>query len=331
MPYQNDLMSLADVVSPAYAAGHAMTQEDLANQQEQIKTQVARGQAPAEIARPGLQNLFTQAQTGAEQGIAQQQQAKGQEAQALLPGQIKTGQATSETQYGAQKLQQFQQMGMIANQAAGMMDNVPEAARPAAMAQLAQKYGIDPKALGPLADGNPDNLRNFSQKLIQGSQDYQTKYMQEQSATERTGIQSQGRVQAADIAAEARRQVAETQAAMRQAIAPLGALQQQIYAKVANGTATPAERQALDSMNQVQQLTRQGSPFQAGITGTNVQPNVPAVPNTTPQQQQPSAGPTTGPATEQLAKQHWGSYEPDKYDYGINPNTGNYARRLKGQ
>ena len=83
MPYQNDLMSLADVVSPAYAAGQGMQQEDLANQKQQLENERFAGQNPAEIAKPGLQNLFTQAQTGAEQGIAQQQQAKGTEAQAL--------------------------------------------------------------------------------------------------------------------------------------------------------------------------------------------------------------------------------------------------------
>lgn len=327
MPYQNDLMSLADIVSPAYAAGQGMQQEDLANQKQQLENERYAGQNPAEIAAPGLKNLFQQQQTATQTGLAQQAQAKGTEEQALLPGTIKAGQAGLETKYGAEKIQQFQQMGMIANQAAGMMDNVPEAARPAAMAQLAQKYGIDPQALGPLANGNPDNLRNFSQKLIQGSQEYQTKYMEQQAATERTGMAVSGRQQAAEISADARRAVADIQRQTREAIAPLGALQQQLYAKVASGTATDSDRATLNSINQVQQLTRQGSPFQAGITGTNVQANVPAVPNTTPQQA-PTNVPNNSPAMQQAAQAIWPNDDPGKYDYRIGPD-GNIQRKAK--
>jgi len=169
---------------------------------------------------------------------------------------------------------------------AGYLDNVPGPARAAEMQRMLTSQGIDPSQLGSLANGDPDQLRQFSQKMIQSSASYQQELMKQGQETERaTGvanITASGRQQAAEISADARRAVADSQAQVKKATAGLGALQQQLYAKVANGTATPAERQALDSMNQVQQLTRQGQPFTSAITGTNVPSNVPGVPNTTP-------------------------------------------------
>lgn len=328
MPYQNDMMSLADIVGPATAAGQAMTQDDLENQKNQIANQVAAGQAPAEIARPGLQNMFTQAQTGAEQGVAQQQQAKGSLDQALLPGGIKAGQAENETKYGAQKIQQFGQMGAIANQAAGLMDNVPPAARPAAMNQLAQKYGIDPQALGPLANGDPDMLRNFGQKLIQSSSDYQTKLMEGQ-------VRNQGASDVEAQRAQSAQGVAQTMAGSRLGVAQTNAAARmsgvqnvigQLTQKVAAGTATPEERQALDYANRTLQMQRSGNPFAAQLTGTDVQGNVPQVPGgNTPQQPQV---PNNAPAMQQAAHAIWPNDDPSKYDYRMGPD-GNLQRKAK--
>jgi hypothetical protein len=328
MPYQNDLMSLADVVSPAYAAGQGMQQEDLENQSKQLANERYAGQNPAEIARPGLQNMFTQAQTGAEQGVAAQQQAKGTLDQSLLPGQIKTGQAENETKYGAQKLQQFGQMGQIANQAAGLMDNIPEAARPAAMQQLAQKYGIDPQALGPLANGDPDMLRNFGQKLIQSSADYQTKLMQEQihgqTAENVANISGSARVAGAEASANARVQAANITAQMRQ--------QQQTAEQAA---VAAAKRGDTASANAYSQLAMNLKQAQAGITsqlvmGQNIPtPNFPTQGNTGggQQQQPPKINPTT-PAAQQLAKSIWPNDDPSKYEYQYGPDGVPTARRL---
>ena len=259
MPYQNDLMSLADVVSPAYAAGQGMTQEDLANQKTQLENERYAGQNPAEIARPGLQNLFTQAQTAGQQGIAQQEQAKGTEAQALLPGKIATGQAANVTQYNAQQIQQFGQLGQIAGQVASRMDNIPEAARPAEMQRMAQMYGVDPQKIGPLMDGDPAKLRLFRDQMIQGTQAWQEKQLESQTRLGVAGTEATAKTGAAEIQAGARRYASDNAVRIKQlsenidqTIASLG---RKIAAAGTN--ADPNDQALMKTLQQQQILARQ--------------------------------------------------------------------------
>lgn len=307
MPYQNDMMSLADVVGPATAAGQAMTQDDLQNQKEQMANQVYQQQMPALGAEPGLKNLFTQAQTGAESGIAAQQQAEGQKAQALLPGGIQAGQAENQTKYNAQKLQQFGQMGQIAGQIAGMMDNIPEAARPAAMNELAQKYGINPADLGPLANGDPDQLRQFSQKVIQGTAQYQqsigeinAKGVQQQINTQ---LENQGRLANTEAIVGGRTQVANINSQTKLMLQKTDNIIASLTAKQAAGTLTQQEAMTLNQARQAQQLVRT-NPFinnmlQDQSQGTpNQMPQATAGPNSAPTTQAPAAAPQGGNAVE---------------------------------
>src|SRR5579864_2407448 len=247
MPYVNDMQTLANVVGSGAAAQQMGIQDELSNQKQQLENERYAGQNPAEIARPGLQNLFTQAQTGAETGVAQQEQAKGAEVQALLPGNIKAGQAELGTKYNAAQVQQFGQMGQMAGQVAGMMDNIPPAARPAAMNQIAQQYGIDPQKLGPLMSGDPDQLRNFYQKMVQSSQQYQEKMMEEQTRGQYqesvAGITGQAHLAATQELTRGREAVAQTNAETKKALAPLTAVIGELTAKAAAGTATPQEKQ----------------------------------------------------------------------------------------
>src|ERR1700743_584945 len=133
MPYQNDMATLAQIVGGGGAAQQAGMQDDLENQKQMLANQVAQGTQAADIAKPYLNNMFTGQQIGAEQGIAQQQLAKGAEDQALLPGNIALGQAKNATGVDAAKIQRFQQVGQLAGQVAGLMDGIPGPARPAAM------------------------------------------------------------------------------------------------------------------------------------------------------------------------------------------------------
>lgn len=270
MPYQNDTATLASIVSPAYAGGQAMEQADLENQANQIKNQVSQGTMAADIAKPGLQNMFTQAQTNAEQGLAKSQNAKGDVDQALTPGNIQLGQAKNQTQISSEKLQQFQQMGTIANQAAGIMDGIPPAARPAAMQQLAQKYGVDPEALGPLAGGDPDQLRKFSQGLIQGTSDYTTKLMQAQQhnigAANVADIQGSSRVAGAVASANARIEAANIVANQRK--------QQQTFEQAAVQAYNAGHKDIGDAYTQAAQNLKQA---QAGITAQLVGQQLPNI------------------------------------------------------
>ena len=292
------MSTLASIVGGGAAAQQAGIQDDLENQANLMKNQVSQGTMAADIAKPGLQNLFTQAQTDTQQGLAQQQQAKGAEDQALVPSNIALGLSKNETQISSDKLQRMQQMGQIANQAASYMDNVPPAARPAAMNGLAQKFGIDVSQLGPLASGDPDQLRQFSHSLIQGTADYQTKMNEQElrnkgeetveaqraaSSLANTKELVGGRTAVAGINADAR---------LKNVQAVIG----QLTLKVANGTATDSDRAALKYANDTQQLIRSGNPMASQLLGIDTQGNTPGVPQGGPQVPNTNPNAQTPPA-----------------------------------
>src|SRR5712664_3268678 len=178
MPYQNDLSTLADVISPAYAAQQAGIQNDQANQEQAMKNQVYQQQMPALEKQPGLENVFKQAQTGLTQGQGMAAQATGLKDLATLPSGIQAGVAGNQAQLTADHAKQLGSLGQMAGQVAGIMDGVPQAARPAMMQQILKSNNIDPQSMGPLLSGDPDMLRQVSQKMIGMSSDFQTKSME---------------------------------------------------------------------------------------------------------------------------------------------------------
>lgn len=291
MPYQNDMSTLADVVSPAYAAQQMGIQNDTSNAQSQLDLAIKQGQAPALMQSPGLENMYKQAQTGYEQGLGMAAQAKGIGDLALLPGNIQVGQQENQVKISAAQNQKMGQLGQMAGQVASILDGVPAPARPAAFAQIMQNAGIDPRQLGPLASGDPDQLRAISQKMIQTSAQYQTEIgkVQAQGQNERDVANIHGQFGLAQTQAlvEGRKDVAQTNAQARMA-----GIQQvigKLTEKVANGTATEADRQALAYANQTQQMIRSGNPMASQLLGINTESNVPqvpgqpSVPNTSPQ------------------------------------------------
>jgi hypothetical protein len=283
MPYVNDAQTLADVVGPASAADALQTQQAQAQQEMAIKNQVAAGQAPADIQRPGLQNALTQAQTYGQQGLGLQANAKGLADMYAAPSAAQAQVAGNQASMTADQAKKIGSLGQLAGQVAGQMDNVPPPARQAAMAQILQANNIDPSQLGPLASGDPDMLRQFSQKAIQASSDFQTKMaVGQQEITGRENIASteaSSRQGVADTLSQGRQAVAQTNAAVREKMAPVQAIVGQLTAKAAAGTATPQELAILKWAQDSQQLIKNGNPFQSGITGTNTQSNVPDVPN----------------------------------------------------
>lgn len=291
MPYQNDMSTLADVVGPAYAAQQMGVQNDMANQEAQTKLGILQQQAPALAQQPGLENLYKQAQTGYEQGLGMQSQAKGIENMALLPSNIQVGQGENQLKLTQAHVGQLQQLGTMVGQVAGVMDTIPEAARPAAMMHILQQNNIDPQTVGPLVSGDPEMLRHTSQQMIQASSQFQQMLAEQgikgqterdvanihgQYGLENTKLLTQGRENVAGINAQAR------MAGIQQVIG-------QLTKKVADGTATEADRKALAYANETQQMIRSGNPMASQLLGINTQSNVPgvpgqpAVPNTAPQ------------------------------------------------
>lgn len=300
MPYMNDLETMAKVVSPVDAAVQSGIQNAQSNQEQDIKNQIAQQTMPAEIAKPGLANQFTQAQTGVEQSIGMGNNIKNLESYKEMPGEIGAVNASNQLKMTQDQAQGLSTIGQIAGQLASVMDGVPPPARPAAMQQFLQTHHIDPAQLGPLASGDPDMLRQVSQKMIQTSSDYLTKQMTEEKHNEGSLAvakeEGQSRENVAAKITAGREAVANTNAEVKRQLAPLQAVIGQLTAKAANGTATPQELAILKWAQQSQQLIRSGDPFQAGITGTNVNSNVPNVPNV-PGAPAPTTTPTTTAAT----------------------------------
>ena len=195
--YVNDAQTLADVVGPAAAANQMQTQNAAANVQQDIANQVAQGTMAADIQKPELANLFTQAQTNNENAVGLQNAVKGLTDQAEMPSAIQAGVAGNQAKVTADQVSKMNSLGQMMGQVAGVMDQVPPPARQAAMLQLLQQNNIDPQAVGPLVSGDPDMLRGASQKMIQASADYQTKLMSEgmrsQTETDVAGINAASR------------------------------------------------------------------------------------------------------------------------------------------
>lgn len=309
MPYVNDAATAADVISPAYAAGQIGIQNDLANQKEQMANDVYQQQMPALAQEPGLRNLFTQAQTGVQQGLGQQAQAKGIVDQALVPASIAAGKAGAElkmTQDQAQKLATF---GQLAGQVAGLMDSVPPPARPAAMQRLLQQNGIDPQQLGPLANGDPDMLRQASQRMIQMGSDYQTSLMKEnvrgQTARDVAETTSSGRLQQAIVTAQARESVANIQAKVKQQLASIEQGIQQLTSRIGTPQEQPGDRERLQFLSQQAITTRQfGAETTRALIGMGTYPGSGIQGEGPPTLNIPQGGGTSAPAQSQNTKQY---------------------------
>lgn len=329
MPYVNDMQTLADIVGGPTAAAQMQTQNDAANQEQAIKNQVAQAQAPAMGQQQAIANQETQARTGVFNQQAQGQQLTNQATQATQPGAIAATNAGNSAAMTADQAKKLGTYGQIAGQVAGMMDNVPPAARPAAMQQMLSQYGVDPKMLGPLANGDPDALRNFSQKAIQASSGFQTTMaeaaLKGQNQLAVAGQEGKDRLAATQALVGGREQVAQTSAAAK--TQTLNSVQAGLEAKVANGTATPQE---ISSLNQLRQLVQMGkvNPMIAQMLNqSNAPATVPQVPQAGGGQQSPQSLPTAG-AVLQAAKQAWPNDDPSKYDYRQGPD-GTLQRKAK--
>lgn len=313
--YQNDAQTLAQLVGPAYAAQQAGMQS--ANQQEQ--EQLANQKLSAELPYAGPQ-------AAAETALKQNQGALyGTEAQkgnlanlfteATQPGTIKATNAGSNVKYTAAQAESIGQVGQIAGQLAGVLDNVDPQQREQFMTNYLSSKGLNPSDFGPLASGDPDQLRNFSQKAIQASAPYQQELMKQGAETERAtgvaGIQANARVTGAEATANARVQAAQISAQMRQQ------MQTAEQASVA-----AAKRGDTAMANQYAQLAQNLRQAQAGITGALVgQPLPQAFPGQAPGAPAPQPGATpqqpTAPASD------------GQYEYRIGPDGSVQRRALQ--
>ena len=223
MPYQNDMSTLADVVSPVYAATQAGISNDQANQEEMAKAAVAQATVPAEIQKPYLANIFSAAQGAGEQGVAAQERAKGAIAQALVPTEIGAGQAAGQTKITQAHVEQLQNLGQVVGQLDQSLQGMPDAARPSAVAQFLDSNAVQDPGIRQLminAASQPGGLQQISQGLFNASNTARQASLAEnirggyQLGTAQIG--AQGRLASAEATANARVQAANVMAQMRQ-------------------------------------------------------------------------------------------------------------------
>lgn len=292
MPYTNDMQTMAQLISPVDAAVQMGIQNQQANEAQGIQNLVAAGQAPAKIQQPGLQNLFTQAQTAASDASTQGKTLENIGTAGTLGSTINVTNAGNQLKITQDQAQKLQTLGQMAGQIAGYMDNIPEPARPAMMQQIAQQYGLNLSQMPGVADGNPDTLRTVSQKMIQMSAPYQTEMakLESQGNTARdvATIQGNSRVTAAETTAQARLAVAQVQRQMHE--------QQQTAEQAAIAAAKRGDTASYKAYAQLAQNLKQA---QAGITsqlvtGQNIP--VPDLPQGGPTNVEPASAGGAGAA-----------------------------------
>jgi hypothetical protein len=302
MPYQNDMSTMADIIGPAYAAQQAGIQNDASNQEQQIKNQVAAANAPAAGQEAGLKNLFTQAQTAQQQANTQGTTLENIGKAGTLGSSINATNSGNQLKISQDQLQQMTQLGTMANAIAAQMDSIPPPARPAAMQQITQQYGIDPSKLGNMMSGDPAMLRQVSQAMIQGASGYQDQL-----------LKNQGQANVAQIGASSREDVANTRAQAQQYVADQKRqvdqmkvnIDQQIAAlttRIGSSQEQPGDKERLSFLSQqqlqVRQMQAQTTQALLGIGGT------PGQAPTTPQlniggtSSTPSTQPPAGNALE---------------------------------
>lgn len=337
MPYTNDTQSLADVVSPAFAAQQAGMQQ--ANQQQEDQQKLAQTQAMNPLLQQEQQNknAFTQAQTGYYGQLAQGQQNKNTLETATMPGQISSTNSANGLKISQDNIQKVQQIGQFATQLAPVLEQTPPLQRAAVAAKYMQQAGIDPVQAAPYLGEDPttmpDRLRAIGQQMVQQSGKYISDMaetgLKEEGANQRTEMTTQAELKktqmqqdTAKYKIERTNQIKQLMATTDQKISQLSTQIQQ--AQSSGQQPDPAMVGQLKYLSA--QKVAQSNALNAELVGGGQV--------TTPEQRTganvdaftggggnaPSGPPIGGTDAVSKAVQASGiPYEPDKYDYRIAP------------
>lgn len=339
--YQNDLSTLSQVVSPAYAAQQAGIQNDAANQEQQLANQKAAAELPFAAQKEQAGIGLTTAQAGNLNAEAQKTGLANMFTQQTQPGSIAAANAKSNTEVTQEHLNSISQLGQLAGAVAQQMDSVPAPARPAAMQHLLSTMGVNQdqlqqSGLGSLMSGDPDQLRQFSQQAIQASASFQQQSaLESQKAQAHQNVattEGQYHLASAQASADARKYAADQKRVIDQMKQTVDQSIAQLTQRIGSPNEQPGDKERLQFLAQQQAQVRQ---LQAQNMSQLTGMGMPATPSLNigggggQPHQAPSGPAPNADATKQAATQAFGSYEPDKYEYGINPQTGKFARRPK--
>lgn len=347
MPYINNLQSLADIVSPATASFQAGLQSAQENQAQQLANQKMATMMPLEAQQMQLGNQMKQAMLPGLMGQSASQLAAGQTALQTQASNAQSILAKNISSMTGDQAQTLTNVGQILNQTGAALQNVPPAARPAMLNAIGQKYGVDlsqqyPQLMQMDPNQLPAALSQIGQSMVGASTAWQQFQMQQNTQKDIANTNAASRLGAATIAANASMANAKTAAQARELLMNTMQFQAKLEAKVAAGTATPAEVQELNQLR-ILNAMHSTNPYmgsllfgpQAGQIPSQVIPQVPTnggAPAGTGAGGQIQGG-GGGQSIEAAANAAWGSkdtpgYQPDKYMYRIGPD-GKIQRKAK--
>jgi len=366
--FQNNPMGAAFQVGQNNAQARqseALKQQELEQliQQRTQQAQQEQQMNPLKLQQQQIANQQGLAQIPGMQGTSMLQQATGQKAQATLGSDIDTHISDNDAKKLANQAKKLDTIGQKMLSLGPVLENVPDSLgqRHSYLKNSLSNMGLsdnDPQAqqlLGMLANipGQklPQVITSMGEKMIEQSSSYK-----EKMDTEKAGNASRERVAAgnnaatlgaARIGADSRLNVAQTKASQASQLDSLA--KSKNYA----GAAAVAQYMAMseEDPNKKQQLQQYASLMasqdlaskQAGATATGKidaagLSGLPQAPTNNPMavgQGAPTAPvlseSTASGAIGVQAKTAFGSYEPDKYEYGINPATGKFARKPKSK
>lgn len=345
MAYENSQQTLADIIGgPMVAAQQgqsdavqqALEQQKL--QQQAIATRIAQATQEDQIQKSALANQFLQAQIPGEAARSQMAQTSADTAAATQAGTIGATNSANLTKMTSDQASRLANAGQLFQQVGSMLDSIPPVARPAALNQIASKYGIDMSQFPQMQQVPPEQipavLNAMGQKIMQASTGWQQNQVE---------LQNKKDIAAGNNATELMRTKMTTDAAIqkqqmvneqKQTLMNLNQLEAKLSAKQAAGQLSPDEANTLTQLRQQQAIIRQNLTNAGVLTG-----QLGGIPTGTPEatpgsvvqgnQAPPAAIPTAPAAIPQLAESAFGAFEPNKYDYRINPATGKLQRAPK--
>lgn len=344
MAYENNQQTLADIIGgPMVAAqqGESYAQDQAAKQQaivaEAIKNRIAAATEQDQIQKAQLANQVTSAQIPGIQAQSQLAQTQAGTAAATQQGNIGAINSGNLTKMSADQASRMSNAGQLFQQTGAMLESLPPVARPAALQQVAQKFGIDLSQYPQMSQVPPEQipqvLSAMGQKIMQSSQGWQQNQAELQNKKDIAAGNNATELIRTKMTSDANIQKQAMVLQSKEKLANLNQIEAQLVQKQAQGMLTPDEKTTLNQIRQQQAIVRQNLTNAGVLTG-----QLGGIPTAVPEAQAGSVSdgaptgvpiPTAGGAIPELAQKAFGNFEPDKYDYRINPATGKLQRAPK--
>lgn len=337
--YNNGMGSLASLHMGQTQAADREKQA-LAMQFEQQKMQQAAALHPLEMQQKQATLAQMHAQLPGQVGMSQSLAAKGEVDVATKSGMIAQRFVEMAGKIGDEGMKNLGRDGERALQAAAVLERLPPAMHKQAYAQFVQQYGGDinsPMVKGLLSAPDGEFLSTLqamgtgmaqaTQKFVQDSAH---KKAENDSQERMNKLNNDTRIEQERIKAEARANAERLRAAARQQGL---SFEKQLTAL----SAIPETERTPEDWNRMTELKTMMY-TKSSLGGNATTPEILGQETPTDRAKRlaqpenrpaPQAAAGNGQNFEAMANNSWGSYEPSKYNYRVNPETGRLQRGLK--